>query len=74
MAYPNPVRDVLTVKPGNNQRVTFSLFDVEGRSLYQSVSQSGEPKEIPMQGFRKGVYFLRMDNGESVQTKKIIRK
>ncbi len=73
-AYPNPVRDVLTVDPSGKQRVRFSLFDVEGRALYQSVSQYGEPKKIPMQGYRKGVYFLRMDNGESVQTKKIIRQ
>jgi len=74
VAYPNPVRDVLTVDPDGKQHVRFRLFDVEGRVLYQSVSNSGEPKEIPMQGYRKGVYLLRMDNGESVQTKKIIRK
>ncbi|MGM0566933.1 MAG: T9SS type A sorting domain-containing protein, partial [Bacteroidota bacterium] len=73
-AYPNPVNDVLTVNPQSNHNVTISLYDVEGRELYQSVSSSGEGVEIRMREFSQGVYFLKMDNGVSVQTKKIIRK
>ncbi len=73
IAYPNPVNDVLTVNLQSNQNVTISLYDVEGREVYQSV-YSGGKKEIPMRDYRKGVYFLKVDNGFTVQTEKIIRK
>ena len=72
--FPNPVSDFLKVNPQSNQNVTISLYDVEGRELYQSVSHSGEKKEIPVRDYRKGVYFLKVDNGFTVQTEKIIRK
>lgn len=73
-AFPNPVSDFLTVNPQSNQNITISLYDMEGRELYQSVSTSGGKKEILMRDYSKGVYFLRIDNGFTVQTKKIIKR
>lgn len=72
--FPNPVSDFLKVNPQSNQNVTIRLYDVEGRKLYQSASHSGYKKKIPMRDYRKGVYFLKVDNGFIVQTEKIIRK
>ncbi len=73
-AYPNPVSDILVVNPQSNEQVTISLYDLEGRKLNQFTSSSGERIKIPMSNYRSGVYFLRIDNGVSVQTKKIIKK
>lgn len=72
--YPNPVDDVLTVKPAKNQSLKVSLHDVEGRVLYETESYRGETKKISMRRYTKGIYFLRIDNGKAVQTQKIIRK
>jgi len=73
-AFPNPVSDFLTVNLQGNQSVKISLYDVEGRELYQSVSASGEKKEILMRDYERGVYLLKVSNGMTFQTKKIIKK
>ncbi len=88
-AWPNPFVDRLTVRSavGNdagtkNVRVTLGLYDVGGRLvrvLEQGAHRAGEVETIwdgrASQGHAvpPGVYFLRLDTGESSQSVKVVR-
>ena len=69
--YPNPAREQLHIELSQAGQATFSLMDLQGRSLRQvTVQQQGM---IPVQDLTPGVYLLRGTlNGQLYLTKVVI--
>ena len=73
--YPNPARTEATVVfSGEAAQVRLTLFDMLGRELRQVYEGPGYAGRLALdvRGLASGLYFLRMEAGEVVQTKKMI--
>ncbi|GIZ09761.1 carbohydrate-binding protein [Flavobacterium sp. UMI-01] len=69
--YPNPVTDLLRI--ANSENANVQLSDSLGRIiLTQKMSSNSE--SIDMSKMGSGIYFVKIDTGEKVITKKIIKK
>ncbi len=69
--YPNPVRNVLTVKGGVDvDTMPYQLFAIDGKKVLEGISTDGAP--INVSGLTKGVYMLKL--GKSVAVKKIVKQ
>ncbi|MDQ1096347.1 MULTISPECIES: T9SS type A sorting domain-containing protein [Chryseobacterium] len=73
--YPNPVKDILRFKFGNNLRSeSIEINDVTGRSIL-SISNSKNVNEVNMSSFVKGNYILRVKASDGkVYIQKIIKE
>lgn len=69
---PNPTSDVLNVqiRSSNLSEVTWDIFSIQGRQLL-SGSMTIKTK-IDVKEIGKGVYFIRFNDGQSIQTKRFI--
>ena len=63
--YPNPVEDRLCVNVDDMQRI--DLYNVTGQLVLSSTES-----EINVSGMESGVYFVRVNCGENIFTKRII--
>lgn len=62
--YPNPVRDVLHIRPGaNDKNVDIRISNISGKVVFNEAGVScglDNPKDIKMSGFAAGQYKLHM--------------
>ena len=73
--YPNPTSDSVTVDLQNFQNVKVQVFDINGHQVYESPILKSKQLIINVkQILAKGVYFVKVTDGNSSQTKKIILK
>lgn len=73
--YPNPVVDRLTLRVDNTDAATlrYTLTDNNGRTIVAD-NVADAQTAIEMSSFAQGVYFLRVDNGETaLKTFKIVK-
>jgi hypothetical protein len=75
--YPNPAGDRATVEVSSTVSGSFSLvlFDLSGRKVMESAHsvQDGRRVGLDLSGLVRGVYFLRLQAGGFVSTRKLIR-
>jgi hypothetical protein len=75
LVYPNPVTDNLILKIENNEfsKLSFSLFDVNGK-LLDNKKVAGKETSINMNSLVSSTYFLKVFNGNiEIQTFKIVK-
>jgi hypothetical protein len=70
-AYPNPVKDVLTVE-GNNKITNVSVFNTLGVIVHSS-TPSTISTQIDMSKFPKGIYLLEVTMGSDTKTFKVLK-
>lgn len=73
--YPNPVLDILNIEIPNSvglEASQLSVFDFRGNQLLQ-LEPNQHLIKLDMSGFPQGAYFIKMQIGEKLVTKKIIR-
>lgn len=68
--YPNPVRDVLTIKT-NVVIQNISVYDIEGREVLQAVQN--DMNQIDMSVLDTGIYFLKLVSNSKIKTLKVIK-
>jgi hypothetical protein len=69
--YPNPVRDVVTVKvTGGTENGNISLVDLSGRTL-RSMTVSAAETAIDMSSLPPGIYFIKYADKNLMETIKI---
>lgn len=70
---PNPAKDFINVTGANDQSsiATIQLTDVSGK-IIRSVLSADKTVNINLKGIAKGMYFIRIINGENIQTEKVI--
>ena len=79
LTYPNPASDFVTIrfKPENSVNTKVILFNLYGQSidvLYNNVVERDREREIEynVEKLTNGLYFVKIFNGSSTLTKKII--
>jgi hypothetical protein len=71
--YPNPFNTNITVIVNEMQQSQIEIYNLMGEVLYQS--QIENPKtEIDLSSFSSGIYFMRVNDGKRIVTKKIIKQ
>lgn len=73
--YPNPASEVINiVLNSEHSEIALALMDITGRERkrlkYENPIQ--QPVQFPINDYQPGVYFLRIEMGESVQTRRLI--
>jgi len=74
--YPNPTSDFIILSTENidNKKISYMLFDSEGRLLIQQELIANETS-IDMSNLTSSVYFLKVSDGlQRIKTFKIIKK
>ncbi|MBL7899471.1 MAG: T9SS type A sorting domain-containing protein [Crocinitomicaceae bacterium] len=75
--YPNPANDVVTIsfELMQAEEISYQIIDAQGKVVYTSAplyQQAGPVKtHLPVNGFSKGIYTLRVQTGDSFQFQKI---
>ena len=69
--YPTPNNQgSLTIQSSNETSISFYLFDVEGKMIYQSVIKKNEKQQV--QGLDKGTYIYNaFQNDENLEGGKV---
>jgi para-nitrobenzyl esterase len=70
LVYPSPARDIFTVELPN-QKFALEITDIAGKKIYAQQNISNKA-EIDCSAFSSGVYFVQLDTGSQVITKKIM--
>lgn len=71
LLYPNPVKgDVLNVKLPGNVSASYRILNMLG----QTVMTGDSIKEIKVGNLKAGMYFIEVNDGEEVMTKKFIKQ
>ena len=75
IVYPNPAKDILTVQSNfKGERLNITLTDLAGRKILQTIKQNNQLIEIPIFDLRAGFYLLKINDGISSVSKKIIKE
>ena len=73
--YPNPTSDLLNIElpwTGNSQPATIKLYSINGMLLYQEDISGSSTIQLSGLNLSPGVYLLRVQMENQVQTKKIV--
>lgn len=71
-AYPNPVKDVLTLKGAHNLQ-SVNLYDIQGRLLQTTIMNSTEGV-LDMSSRAKGIYLVKMVSDKGFKIEKIVKE
>ena len=67
--YPNPVHDVLHVKSLNNSELNYRIMNMNGQVIIDGKTKD----KIDVSILRAGIYFIEMNDGEDIITKKFMK-
>ncbi len=71
--FPNPVEDELSISIAEGNLSRIEIFDLNGRQLLTQ-QLSGSSVQLPMSGFAKGTYLIRITYGGKVLTRQLLKK
>lgn len=71
--YPNPVEDLLVIDLADNDDAIVEVINVLGR-VVEKEQISGSKSTLDLSALSTGLYVVRVSNGESVYTERIIKK
>ncbi|PJB14206.1 MAG: hypothetical protein CO118_09800, partial [Flavobacteriales bacterium CG_4_9_14_3_um_filter_32_8] len=71
--FPNPSNGIFSIqnRTDSNNPQTIEIFNVVGEKIY-STTNNKSTNEINISTFSKGVYFVKLTDGEKVRTEKIV--
>lgn len=68
--YPNPAKDFITLKVGNNKRYMVKVYSIDGRCLLQKEMDNSKI-QLDIHSFSPGMYFFHVTDGETSHIEKI---
>jgi hypothetical protein len=75
--YPNPTSGKLTIEH-NGETLTgddIRVYDIYGKAQpWQAIASSDRQVEIDLSGYAAGIYFVRINTGETISVSRIIKK
>lgn len=73
--FPNPVSDVLNVRPGSDSSVQVALYNRSGACVISREAQAGpfQPLQLDVMSLPAGVYALKVTYGSKQQTMNIVK-
>ena len=70
--YPNPTRDMLTLRFEDDAVKDVAILDVSGRYVVRYAMVTSPLLQIPTDGLAKGAYWVQVIAGENIKIKKLI--
>jgi hypothetical protein len=75
--YPNPTNDQCTVAlkdPLSGDKISISVYDILGKQLLNTMHENrgGFEENIEVSSFKAGVYLVRVGDGSTFSTRKLI--
>lgn len=74
LVYPNPTRDVLSVRYNDEEQVTLDLLSITGQVLPVKMVENKGIIQVDMSDLSRGVYLLKVKYNNSVMTRKVMKK
>ena len=73
--FPNPVSDVLNVRPGDDVSVQVALYNRSGACVISRETQAGpfQPVQLDVRSLPAGIYALKVSYGSKQQTMNIVK-
>lgn len=68
--YPNPAKDYVYVETSNEELVTFSLYNLQGRLVAKEVI--ADSKAVDLSQLSSGLYTVRMESANAVSVKMLM--
>lgn len=75
--YPNPTRSFIELNFGKgiNKTIKINIYDIQGKRVFDKTNEVEDASlKIDVSQLTKGMYFLKVDDGTSKTTKKLIVK
>ena len=71
--YPNPTTGIINITLNNstNDSNLVDIFDVQGRSVFKRTFNTSQTS-LDLSNFQRGIYFVKVSNGNLQKTEKII--
>jgi hypothetical protein len=70
--YPNPAQNFITVNSVMNEKVSVTIYDLNGREVIKT-SFEGKQKSIDIGGITAGIYFMKIIGLENTETIRFIK-
>jgi len=71
--YPNPARDLLTLRSSHLDMSSITIHDLSGRPIKQESLQSNTREtQVNLSGIAPGTYIIRVDCGDEVFSEKLV--
>ncbi len=72
--YPNPATNKITINTSNKPKgeTRISIFSINGQLIQSEKFQNTDRFEMDVSAFAKGIYLLRMQSSEGVETQKLV--
>jgi hypothetical protein len=72
--YPNPASDIIYIENNSStNQIKISILDVQGKEVFNNSYNSGEIITVNMANLNKGIYLVKLENGNSLVFKKVIK-
>jgi hypothetical protein len=70
--YPNPSSGIFQLKTNNYSRKSLFVYDMLGNVIWQEQSNSKIETTIDISNYPKGIYFVKISQGDKITTQKIV--
>jgi hypothetical protein len=70
--FPNPSNGLFSIKHENNQALMIEIFNLIGEKIYSVTKDSNAATDIDISHAPKGVYFVKISDGENDHIEKIV--
>jgi len=67
--YPNPVKDLININNADN--TTLEIMNTKGQLIFSKELNSNH-EQIDISNFNKGIYFVKVQSGESMKVEKLL--
>ena len=71
VVYPNPAKDLITIDIPSKGNATIEVYNVLGSKVKTYNHENGAVAKIDIADLQKGVYFIRVNDKNTVLTKQI---
>ena len=73
--FPNPAHHFINiVYPGKKEVITVSIYDAQGRLVKRQTERNARPIEVGVEELEPGIYFIHLEDGETMQNGRFIRQ
>jgi hypothetical protein len=72
--YPNPFTDKIEISSDKSRDLIVSLYSIDGKKLIEQKFESTDNCSINTSELSKGIYILKVNDKEQIQTMKIIKQ
>src|SRR6056297_824589 len=71
--YPNPAKERVTVSSQSTETFSCILYDYTGKAL-QQIKNALHSRQIDLSAYPDGMYILKIQNGQQITTKRIVKQ